>query len=498
MTKPHRSGPQATPSRRVPPPAPPVPTEPSSPTTPLGSPPSGAPIPERLAVAPAGRAPAAIRRSLETVRDHRDGPPLLRPSANILDPLGAEALCDLRAELHTGHAAGTALFTCPACDGALGLRVRGMKQTGITGGGRAFFVHRPGNAAQECALSREAPVRRPDAVDAERFDGLQEGLQHRALKMAFAEWLAREPGVRDVALERRVTHGETYRTPDVQAVTPAGPVAFEVQCATPLATTVAARERFYAEAGYRLVWLMDATTVREDLLLQGFQDLVWSQGGEVLAIDLAGCDAPQAPWANLQRIVLREDAGDFEIDRHGATLAEALDRFAPADDSHRPYLGIDPASREVFAALRTGETARIEKAIDVLCRRADLSRTGREASEDGLPRAVSTLAALLTGRKHDASRHDDHQVVSIVNVCLETARMRPWAPLLVAARGLSPEIDERLEWPSVARKLARARREAAERPAGPDPVSDWAPVLGPLFPRLAPRLGLPRAIAGGT
>ena len=427
--------------------------------------------------------------------DRRGPEPALRETSAVLDHLTAEDVSGLRDAIGAAWSAGEAFFTCPDCGGAIYLSAYGMRASQRMGGTRAFFKHHARPEGPTCPAALAAG-RHPDAVDAARFNGRQEGARHRALKLGLATTLEADPAFRDVAVERAVVAGNVWRRPDVQARLGGIRYAFEIQLATPQATTVREREHFYGLAETPLVWIVDGDALREILPSQGFQDIVWRQGGSILALDGASL-AIGAPGqsARVRLVTLRETARGLGYTATAMDLVEALALVAPTGAITRPLVGVDPLSSRVFAALKAGDRAGVQARIDSLCRATGTGLTASQADTDGLPAAIAALGTLLTGRKCDASGFGEDEAAAILNSFLHTKRHRVWAPLFARARGLSPDADRHLQRDSTAQKLQAALTALVDDPPGDDPVTCWQPVLARLFPGLGDGGGTAHASA---
>ncbi|MCB5198771.1 hypothetical protein LGQ03_05920 [Loktanella sp. TSTF-M6] len=428
--------------------------------------------------------PAAVARRITTVRDSTGR---LRDTAAVLDPLTAEGLATLRRQVTIDHAAGRRTLHCPECGGALLVCVLSVGFTGIPGGGRAYLKHRADKRRQFCSLATERG-RSPDAVDAARFDGLQEGRHHDRRKRLLAAALAADDRFDDVAIERDIVHGDHRRRPDVQARLGARLLAFEVQHASPLLTTVLGRTQFYAGAGYGVVWLLDGDAPDAELLRQGFQDVAWPQGGRVLALSEATLAASaETGCASVLVLTFSEADGGIHIDRSPCDLVEAIDLVAP-DGASRAAIALDPLAVSLFSALRDGEPAAVRRAIFPFCRHLRHAGGPTEAEADGLHAAIAATATVLTGGKFDASAFAPEHTAAIVNNFLTPPRRHAWAPLLALAGEVSPEAARRLAVPSTARKLAAALSSHGPETLAHGPVGRWSPILLRLFPQIGAAL----------
>ena len=273
-------------------------------------------------------------------------------------------------------------------------------------------------------------------------------------------------------------------------------VVFEVQLARVQLPRIIARERSYARAGIRLVWVVDADRLADDVWRQSHQDLLAGQGGRVVAIgnleiaevtlgraDLRSITMPRRdPVALCQLVTVREQDGGFDLDRCAMPLAKAVDLIAPADPAARPPLERDRLSRALFAALRDGDGLRIEIALGALCDLLGLETDVEAAQAEGLPEAVAALGTALTGTKCDASGFGATEATAILNTFLHTERHRLWAPMLAGAGQVSPCAAALLARESTARKLAAALAEPPAPEA--DPIPRWRPLVAHLFPQL--------------
>ena len=433
----------------------------------------------------------AMPRLLSSVTDCRRDPPAAIDTAALLDPLSAGEVAQLRREITAARAGGTDLFRCPVCGSGLILSTRPLGP-GRTGGGRTFFKHV--RAGDPCPLTDERAWH-PDAIDAARFDGRQEGARHHLLKTTLAAMAEADPAFTDVAVERAIPMAGGWRRPDVQAVLGGTRVVFEVQLASLQLPRMMAREQAYEAAGMRLVWVVDADRIDDAVWRQGHQDLLAGQSGRLLALGdaqvaaVTGRAEEDADPSSCVLVTVEERDGAFDLDRRALGLAEAVDRVAPADPAARAPLARDPYSRAVFAALAEGDTGRIDRAIGDLCNLLDLEETAWDAGVDGVPAAVAALGTALTGRRCDASGHGATEASAILNTFLNTRRHRHWAPLLARAGAVSPRAAALLARGSTARKLAAALED--REPGAPDFAAPWRSLFAHLFPVLRTALRTP-------
>lgn len=428
--------------------------------------------------------PAAIARRITTVRDAAGQ---LRDTATVLDHLTAAGLAALRRRITLDHAAGRRTLHCLECGDALIVCVQSVAITSIAGGGRGYLKHRADPRRRFCPLATERG-RSPDAVDATRFDGLQEGRHHERHKRLLAAALAADDRFDKVAIERDIVHGDHRRRPDVQARLGTRRLAFEVQHASPLLTTVLGRTLFYAGAGCGLIWLLNGDCPDAELLRQGFQDVAWLQGGRVLALSEATLAASaETGCASVIAFTFSETGGRIVIDRTPCDLVDALDLVAPAEAA-LPAIAGDPMAVGLFSALRDGDPARVRRAVVPFCRYLQHAGGPVEAEAEGLPAAIAATATVLDGGKHDASRFPAEAETAILNNFLTPPRRHAWAPLLALAGEVSPAAARRLAVSSTARKLAAALSTHGPETLARGPVGHWSPILMRLFPQIGAAL----------
>lgn len=216
------------------------------------------------------------QKAITHVIDQRDGMGSVVTARDMLSGLDAEGLALLRRSDHRQRQNGSPLFLCAFCNDPVHVRVRSVAASGRVDGSRASFVHDPRPVPRDCPFASTGNTSSPDALDAIRFNGRQEGVRHRLLKTRLCEMLCSDPRIASAECEVLVTGigpdgRTTWRRPDVLTVTTDGRhLAFDLQIAAPLLTTIDGRERFYASQGIAWHWIVDADQPRR-LTLQGFE-----------------------------------------------------------------------------------------------------------------------------------------------------------------------------------------------------------------------------------
>ena len=365
----------------------------------------------------------------------------IRTAAEVLGPLDATDLALLRRAGHLARRDGGALFHCAVCGAPVHVRVLGVRSSGKTGGRRAFFVHDPRIGARSCPCGCLSDGSSPAAIDARRFDGKQEGQRHAYLKFLLQDSLERDPVFSTVTTEQVVRRDGDWRKPDVLAQTPWGLLGFDVQLAAPLLTSILGRERFYAGAGLGHCWIVDAADP-DRLQRQGFQDVILPQGAAVFGFDeQAAAITADTGVLTLHLMTLSEQParGCFFVSSELIGRDVILDLAGMRRRDSAP-MAADLRAAALFLALREGDADGLRTRFAALA-----EGTGApgwdEARGDALPRLLTTLGTLVTGRKADASRFDDTAVNAIVNQFLrpEQAGSRPnvlaraWAPVIARA-----------------------------------------------------------------
>ncbi|WP_375554213.1 hypothetical protein [Roseovarius mucosus] len=435
------------------------------------------------------------------VIDRRDGTSSVVTARDMLSGLDAEGLALLRRSDHRHRQDGSPQFLCAFCGDPVHVRVRSVASSGHVDGRRAGFVHDPRPVPRDCPFASTSKASSPDAIDAIRFNGRQEGARHKQLKTRLCEMLLADKRIKFAECEVLVTGigadgRATWRRPDVLTVTTDGRrLAFDVQIAAPLLTTIDGRERFYAAQGIAWHWIVDADQPRL-LTLQGFQDLILPQASRVLGFnEQITTQAQQDNQSRFHLLHVQEDNDHrhFRVTTRliGLEMALGLAGF-PAGGP--PPVATDLRALALRRDLRSGNDIRAARIFDLLaasCGTPDWTA----ARCDHVPEAITTLATLITGRKADASRFPDEAVSAIVNNFLrpdlsgQNSNLvnRSWAFAIAQIEDADPQVRQRIDQP---RTKTRALLDAALSESAADPALSqrlhctWSPLLQRLFPRL--------------
>lgn len=344
---------------------------------------------------------------------------------------------------------------------------------------RRYFQHKKGFPAT-CIYSG-AEGKDPRQVDAEKFNGVQEGARHKQLKEWLCELLAFSKTARNVAKERHIRLSDgTFARPDVYADDWCGaPIAFDIQLATTQMPDIIRREQFYKRAGIRFVWITDRD--RHQLMRRAFRDIYMRNGGQIFGLDeevLRVARERKAPVFRIHRWVPGRASEGFqpelkdrifavdEID-WGAPGGRPRSRFGSYDELLEQRCDNDPDvcqnRRDFFAAL----LAVSEDDAGVIWDRMR-ARTGgmawRQLPCDALSatHALGVLATLSTGALCTRSKLPLENEPAIVNSMLLEPKAR-WAfaelfEQLARATGR----DSLLEKTTVKEKLERAKNETLD------------------------------------
>jgi hypothetical protein len=127
-----------------------------------------------------------------------------------------------------------------------------------------------------------------DAVNAVKFDGVQEGPLHERVKHVVGELLELDEltTAGSVLVDKYVNADGERRRPDVRAAYAGRPIAFEVQLATTQLPVIVAREQFYAREGRHLIWITwDFAADDERPMLTAFEDVYYSHNKNLFSLD---------------------------------------------------------------------------------------------------------------------------------------------------------------------------------------------------------------------
>lgn len=98
-----------------------------------------------------------------------------------------------------------------------------------------------------------------EEIRAHKYHGLRESEAHRKIKDLIKRSLEADPEFSNVGSEKQWRSSrdpKSRRQPDVQAISPNGRIAFEVQLSTTFLDVVAGRRAFYRDEGALLIWAM--------------------------------------------------------------------------------------------------------------------------------------------------------------------------------------------------------------------------------------------------
>jgi hypothetical protein len=150
---------------------------------------------------------------------------------------------------------------------------------------RFFFRHKTEDgscpAVTRGALSEEE-------IRARKYRGLRESEAHKRIKQLIERSLRADPAFETEAIiqEKRwnsAQNPQTWRKPDVQAVSTEGRFAFEAQLSTTFLDVVVSRRMFYRDEGAHLIWVL--ANFSEDYRRMTTDDLLFSNNSNVFVVD---------------------------------------------------------------------------------------------------------------------------------------------------------------------------------------------------------------------
>lgn len=341
---------------------------------------------------------------------------------------------------------------------------------------RLHFQHRKG-FPETCVYSG-AEGKDPRQVDAEKFNGLQEGERHKQLKEWLREVLAFSDTATGLTKERHVRLPDrTFARPDVYAENWEGaPIAFDIQLATTQMPAIIRREQFYERGCIRFVWITDRD--QHQLMRRAFRDIYMRNGGQILGIDeevLRTARDRKAPVFRIHRLVPGLASEGFrpafkdriyavdEIDwgspgQRPRSKTGSYDELVEWRCQNDPF--VVQTQQDFFAALTNLDENEAGRTWDRMQAKTG-GMTWRQLPCEPLSaaQALGVLATLSTGKLCTPFRLPMENEPALVNSkLLEPEGRRPFAELFEqVARATGRQAL--LEKPTVKEKLERAKSE---------------------------------------
>ncbi len=199
-------------------------------------------------------------------------------AASYLNSLSEPEWFRLRNLITCEKRLGNAVVTCAECNGLVYAR--------LSRKGTRHFYH-SGTEKKDCIWG-DARARNVNWIDAEKFQGRQEGERHKTLKKMIYENLCLDKLVASsgVGMERytKDSNNKSYAYPDVYAaMLQDAPAAFELQLSTTQATTIERRETFYSKNGIRLMWVVGS--IEKQLGKTAFKEIYMRNDGQIFGMD---------------------------------------------------------------------------------------------------------------------------------------------------------------------------------------------------------------------
>jgi hypothetical protein len=411
---------------------------------------------------------------------------------DVLSALDAEQLALLRRSDFGLRQTGMSRFICGCCKEPLHVRVTSVEDSGCVDGSRAFFVHDPRPVPRDCPFGNYGNPSSAGEVDSVRFNGRQEGARHKRLKTLLCDMLSADPNIATAECEVLVTGisvdgRATWRRPDVLAVTTDGRrLAFDVQIASPLLTTIDGRERFYAAQGIAWHWIVDASQP-ERLHLQGFQDLIMPQACRVLAFNeeiatVAKTDSQSR--FHLLHMIETDDGRSFKVRSKKLGLSSALS-LAGFPIGGPPPHATDLRALGFFRAIYNDDLSRAGQIYGLLtahCAAPDWAH----AQQEGVPDGIKVLLLLASTRNLKEAEAEICTFFCADAPQLGSLAVSHWAFLIATAATRDPTLRTQIARlsPSTRALLATTLREFAPNPTSARQFrATWSAVLRRLFPR---------------
>lgn len=415
----------------------------------------------------------------------------------LLTGLDAKGLALLRRADHLARLDGSALFLCAACNEPVHIRVLSVPEAGVTDGRRACFVHDPRDEARTCPCSDlHGTGLSAKQIDGARFSGRQEGRRHAHLKVQLCQMLMEHPLVSDAECEVLVRGAADagqpiWRKPDVMAWLLDGrQIAFDLQIARPLLTTIEGREAFYAKQNIGWHWVVDAEQPGL-LTYQGFQDFVLPQGGLVLGFHDAsrrGKIIESEAHFSLLKVTENAQHTGFLTHRREIDL-EAVLALSGNPAGGPPHLSTDLRTLGLIRALRRSDRRNADAMFNLISRGCG-TPDWHQAEADHLPAFFLLMSDLLhrCGPFQDPIVVDQ-AVIRIIDFIGEpTGQFAPamlWSHYIALALKTRPQLLQALRNTAVRPALNAAMAKAGQHPEALCALlARWRPLLLRLFPGL--------------
>lgn len=395
-------------------------------------------------------------------------------AATYLDALSEAEWADLRADASRSGKTGNPLLRCGDCRNAVYARESPRR--------RRHCYHFAGDH-RDCRWSG-AVAGNLSSIDADKSQGQQEGEEHKSLCRLVKEVLELDSSTGEAGISfKKYTKNSDgqYAFPDVFAERwQGGPAAFEIQLSTTHLPVILRREKFYQQAGIRLIWIVGYHG--EDLYRRAFRDIYMRNDGQILGIDgdvVVSAREAGEPRFRLYRLVpgaAQEGFAPMLRDRIVApseiNWGQAGDRPRSARRSYDSYLSekveTDPIlqalRRDFYDALKDADEARARITWDTAADTVGGRRWDDLPSSYDTVRALGVLASLRTETLCVRSQIPLTNLPHLVNtMLLEPTERRCWThafELLCRAKGL----EELLSRPSIREKCERNRNGGSSSP----------------------------------
>jgi len=257
--------------------------------------------------------------------------------------------------------------------------------------------------------------------------------------------------VGSVNVETYVTADNGRRKPDIRAIHNGHPTAFEIQLSTTQIPIIVARETFYQNEGFRLVWITwQFEPVPLSLMRIAFKDIFYSHNKNIFSVDPESIALSKADKQLTLRVFWNEN-GEWknelrslqELNWTSTGLAYAV---APAPPWHEKFRERWKQAEGRDAAAWSARNSLLHELIATL---GMADRTPRDLLEENLDAVLFCILSLFEGRPL-ASRQSN--LVSLVNTFLSAKDRFRFARLIRTVIRVSGN-DDLLARESVRKKL---------------------------------------------
>ena len=262
-------------------------------------------------------------------------------------------------------------------------------------------------------------------------------------------------------------------------------VCFDIQLAPPPRITISGRTAFYEPAGFKHVWVMDGSAL-DCVNLQPFQDLLWRQGGRVLAFDEDCLDqSMSAKTLTFKLVAITDEGHQIASSWEWVQGRDLLARFGLLPT--KTGVSGDFLSQALLAALASTDRDALKRWYAAVG--PDLGLPIWKAfTKDGLRPLIGAVASVLAGEVRNGSARQSSQVTAVIHDALTAGVFdgrHLWAPVIASVLDMHADL-------STSRQFTRKTADMIHRASQYHDTAElsrridlWRPLLLRLFPALA-------------